>query len=551
MGESQEKDLRYWMLAGGLIISFGIMLVTAIKLMVIQGGYFRELARDNKIKETRIEAARGSIYDRKGRVVAKSVYDYFRVENGTKIFEEGGDFKGYKFEGSDLAYELKREYPYKEAMGVITGYLGMANKDDINNNLCLGQKIDGNEYLGRGGVEERFDCSLRGEAGKRLVEVDATGGYVRELGREEPKSGEDVHLSIDAYWQEKIYEIMGGRKGSVVISEAGTGKVLVMVSSPSYDANKFSFDKDNEKIREYLNDKEGLPLLNRAISARYHPGSVFKMVVGIAGLEEKVIDKNTLFEDTGVLKVGDYSYANWLWTKRGATDGMVDIVKALKRSNDIYFYNLGEALGVDRIKTWANKFGYGSKTGVELPGEVEGIVPDDAWKREVKGERWFLGNTYHLSIGQGDLAVTALQVNAMTQVMANKGKFCKMSILKDSKIECRDLGINYDNWKTVMEGMKEACKSGGTAWPLFNFKTEIACKTGTAEVGDGSGDTHAWLTALAPVANPEIVITVFVERGGEGSDVAGPIMGDVLREWFNEPETIVPRYDENGKVIMR
>ncbi len=313
----------------------------------------------------------------------------------------------------------------------------------------------------------------------------------------------------------------------------------------------FSYDQDNKKIQEYLNNKDGFPMLNRAISARYHPGSVFKIVVSTAGLESEVIKKETLIEDTGVIKIGDYSYNNWLWTKKGQTDGWLNIVTAIKRSNDIFFYKLGELLGVDRIKDWAIKFGYGGKTKIEIKGEVEGVVPDDRWKREVKGEPWYLGNTYHLAIGQGDLDVTPLQVNQMTNIIANNGKRCNMSILKESKTECSDVGIEVDNLRTIIEGMKLACKTDGTAWPLFNFKTEIACKTGTAEVGDGSKDTHAWLTAFAPVDDPQISITVLVERGGEGSDIAAPIVGDILKEWFNEPETKVPRYDANKKVVYQ
>jgi cell division protein FtsI/penicillin-binding protein 2 len=167
-------------------------------------------------------------------------------------------------------------------------------------------------------------------------------------------------------------------------------------------------------------------------------------------------------------------------------------------------------------------------------------------KEDIKAQI-ILGNTYHLSIGQGDLGVSPIQVNQMTNVIANDGKKCKMSLLKDSKVECNSLNIKMDTVATIKEGMKAVCKTGGTAWPLFNFKTQLACKTGTAEVGDGSKDTHAWLTAFAPADNPQISITVFVERGGEGSDVAAPIVGDILKEWFNEPETLVPRY-ANTKV---
>ena len=550
MREEDENSWKYWLFKFGLILSLLILVVNLFKLSFIKGKYYREVARENKIVESSIPSARAEILDRKGRVVAKSVYQYFKLEDGNKIYQDSGDFDGYKFEGKDLAFEVKRQYPYGEAMSAVTGYVGRVSQTEIRQQKC-GIILNGNDVVGRGGIEDFLDCEIRSKNGKRLVEVDALGNYIRELGREEPEVKKNINLSIDAYWQEKIYKLLNGRKAVVIISEPKSGKIISLVSSPTYDANVFSFDQDNEKIQNYLNDKQGFPMLNRAISARYHPGSVFKIVVSTAGLESGVIEKETLIEDTGVIKIGDYSYNNWLWTKKGQTDGWLNIITAIKRSNDIFFYKLGELLGVDRIKDWSLKFGYGSKTGIEIKGEVEGVVPDDEWKRKVKGEPWYLGNTYHLAIGQGDLDVTPLQVNLMTNIIANNGKKCEMSVLKDTKIECSDIGIKNKNWKTVVEGMKLACKTDGTAWPLFNFKTEIACKTGTAEVGDGSSDIHAWLTAFAPADDPQISITVLVERGGEGSDIAAPIVGDILKEWFNEPETKVPRYDINKKVIYQ
>lgn len=550
MREETEIPWKYWLFRFGLIFSLMILLVNLFKLSLIKGKYYREVARENKIVESSIPSARAEILDRKGRIVAKSVYQYFKVEDNNKIYQDSGDFDGYKFEGKDLAFEVKRQYLYPESMSVITGYVGKTTNSEIHQQKC-GIMLGGNDVVGRGGVEDFLDCEIRSKNGKRLVEVDALGNYIRELGREEPEVKKSINLSIDAYWQDKIYKILDGKKAVVILSEPKTGKIISLVSSPAYDVNAFSYNQDNKKIQDYLNDKEFFPMMNRAISARYHPGSVFKIVVSTAGLESGVITKETLIEDTGVLKIGDYSYNNWLWTKKNQTDGWLNIVTAIKRSNDIFFYKLGELLGVDRIKDWSIKFGFGKKTGVELGGEVGGIVPDDKWKRETKGEPWYLGNTYHLAIGQGDLDVTPLQVNQMTNIIANKGQKCKMSILKDTKVECNNLGIDYHNWNTIVEGMKLACKSDGTAWPLFNFKTEIACKTGTAEVGDGSKDTHAWLTAFAPADDPQISITVLVERGGEGSDVAAPIVGDILKEWFDEPETKVPRYDINKKVVYQ
>jgi len=539
MNQIEDGSWKYWVLRFGLVFSLGVILVSVFKLDVIKGAYYKNLAIENKMVEKKIPAARATILDRKGRVVAKSVYQYFTMDEKNKIYQGVGDFQGYKFEGENLAYELERSYLYGDSMSLITGYVGKVNIDDQNENNC-GVKLGNDEVVGRSGVESFLDCQIRGKDGKRLIEVDAMGKYIRELGREEPTVTPDINLSIDAYWQDKIYKILNGRKAVVIMSEPKTGKIITMVSSPSFDANAFS-DSNSEKINGYLNDNENLPLMNRAIAGRYSPGSVFKIVMATAGLESGVIDKNTEIEDTGALKVGDYTYRTW----SGATDGMVNIVKAIKRSNDIFFYKLGEKLGLNRIDEWSKKYGYGSKTGVELTGELDGIVPDEKWKKEAMGESWYLGDTYHLSIGQGGLSITPLQVNQMTNIIANGGKKCKMSILKDSKVVCEDLKIKKENVASVIEGMKAACKSGGTAWPLFNFKTEIACKTGTAEVGDGSNDTQAWLTAFAPADDPQISITVLVERGGEGSDVAAPIVGDILKEWFDESDTVVPRYTTN------
>ncbi len=542
---NEENYIKYWIIYFGLITSFGILFVSIFKLMIIKHEYYFNLARDNKIMESIIPASRGDILDRKGRVLGKSVYQYFKIEDGNKLYESAGEFRGYKFEGKDVDFELKRQYPYGSALGLITGYVSRATENDLKTDKC-NKGIKNIDVVGRTGIESYLNCDLTGINGRRLIEIDARGKYVRELGREEPIKGKDLILSIDAYWQEKIYKLTEGKKVAVVMSEPDTGKIIALVSNPSFDPNMFSFDQNYSKINEYLNDNDGLPMLNRATGAKYHPGSVFKMVLATAGLESGVFDKNTVVEDTGFIKVGEYLYRNWLWTKNGGTDGMVDMIKALKKSNDIYFYRLGEKLGIDRIKSWSNKFGYGAKTGIELPAEIEGIVPDEKWKKEVKGENWYLGNTYHTSIGQGDLGVSPIQVNQMTNIIANNGDKCKMSLLKDSKIDCNNIGVKQNNLNTIIEGMVEACNSGGTAWPLFNFKTQLACKTGTAEVGDGSKNTHAWLTAFGPVDNPEISITVFVERGGEGSDVAAPIVGDILKDWFNEPDTLVPRYKDVG-----
>ncbi len=471
---------KYFFLKAGLIFSLLVLLAITIELSLIRHSYYKSLAIDNKLTEISLLAPRGRILDRKGREIAVSVYQ----------------------EDDNL---WKRKYPYGQAMGLISGYVNQVNEDDLKERKC-GLEFDHMDLIGRGGVEEKMDCSLRGKNGRRLIEVDALGRYVRELGREEPVSGQNLTLSLDAYWQEQAFQLLNGRKAVLLVSNPKTGEVLVMASSPSFDPNNFSFNKNDIAVNNYLRDDSNFPLLNRAIAGRYHPGSVFKPVLAVAGLESGVISGETTFEDTGFIRVGDYTYSNWLWLKERRTEGQVNVVKALQRSNDVFFYKLGEKLGVDQIKQWAVRFGYGLKTGIELPGELAGIVPDAQWKKETKGETWFLGNTYHLSIGQGDLSVTPLQINQMTNIIANDGIKCPMTILALPENEKRSrnevLGIKKQTLTLVKEGMKRACQKGGTGWPLFGMKTEVACKTGTAEVGDGTNDTHAWMTAFAPADNP-------------------------------------------------
>jgi penicillin-binding protein 2 len=263
-------------------------------------------------------------------------------------------------------------------------------------------------------------------------------------------------------------------------------------------------------------------------------------VTATAGLEEGKITKETLINDPGIIKIGPFSYRNWYFSQYGKTEGEINIVRALKRSTDTFFYKVGEWLGARQLSNWARNFGLGQKTGIDLPGETGGLVPDPEWKKEANGEPWFLGNTYHFAIGQADLVTTPLQVNMMTAVIANNGRFCRPQIVKDDfqekdkrrAVSCRDLKLEKETLQLIKEGMAEACSSGGTASPLFDLEPQVACKTGTAEFGDPKDRTHAWLTAFAPADEPEIVVTVLVEAGGEGSRVAAPIVKKILEAHF-------------------
>jgi penicillin-binding protein 2 len=368
-----------------------------------------------------------------------------------------------------------------------------------------------------------METQLKGRDGGRLVEVDASGAEVRELGDNKEEAGSDVKLSIDARLQKSMYEAMGGKSGSVVAIDM-QGKVLGLVSSPSYDPSHLS---------DYLSDKDKMYFLNRPISGTYPPGSVFKLVTTIAGLEEGKIDEQTKFEDTGEIKVGEYRYGNWYFDQYGMKEGSIGLTRALSRSNDIYFYRVGEEVGVDKLVLWSRKFGLGEKTGIELPGESAGLVPDRLWKERVTGEKWFLGNTYHMSIGQGDLLVTPLQVARMTLGVLS-GRLCQISLLENKAVECRDLGLKTEHIVLVRAGMRGACASGGTAFPFFEFEPWVLCKTGTAQHSgqrDEEDKPHAWITVVYPGENPEMILVVMLESAGEGSAEAGPVAKNILEQW--------------------
>jgi penicillin-binding protein 2 len=302
------------------------------------------------------------------------------------------------------------------------------------------------------------------------------------------------------------------------------------------------------------------------------------MLTALAALETGTISPDTKIEDTGVLTVGKFSFGNWYFSQYGKKEGFLNIVGAIKRSNDIFFYKLGEMIGIQKLADWVKKAGGGSPTGIDMPGEESGLMPDPAWQKEVKGEDWYLGNTYHIAIGQGDILATPLQVNSWTNTVANGGKLCRPHLVRGQKLAagsqnglCKDLNLKKENVALVKEGMNQACSPGGTGFPLFNFKvpststdatgkeslkfkidgvdflepTEasvsaknwveipVACKTGTAEYGDPKNKTHAWFTLFAPVVHPQVSITVLVEGGGEGSSVAGPIAKKILDKWFS------------------
>ncbi len=539
-GGGNSSRFFFMLYVVGVCAFFLTIIVRLFQLTIVKGNYYAQLAEDNRVHEIIIEAPRGKIYDRKGILLASSTSPDI-TEQRDRV-------------------ESKRVYYNAEAFSHILGYRQIADKTDLTKDICL-NKLKIGDKVGKKGVEQLYECDLRGERGKKLVEVDAMGEQIKTLSILAPSAGKDIQLALDSYLQEKAHALISGTKGSVVALKPKTGEVLILESSPGFDPQLFE-DGDTKKTQELILN-EDKPLFNRALEGNYPPGSTFKMFVASAGLEEGVITPEETIEDNGVLEAGPLKFHNWYYLEYGRTDGSVDLIKSLQRSNDIYYYTLGGKLGPEKIKKWAEEFGFQNKTGIGLY-ENAGIIPSSFWKEEVLGERWYLGDTYNLSIGQGYVTSTPLQVAAATAVFANEGYLCKPKLLKsssDNKSDCRKVPISENTYEVVREGMKAACEVGGTAHPFFDFRigkktasesakmsteeaklamegtrVEVGCKTGTAESHAESGKPHAWFTIFAPYENPEIVVTVLIEEGGQGSDEASPVAKEILQAYFEREE---------------
>lgn len=551
---SQKTTWLPWFARGILLLIFIVLIARLFELQIIKGSYYKNLAEGNRIRRVAINAPRGNILARGGEVLVANKEVKKRVifspEEG---YEKVEDIKGAAPE--EIITEWERYYPVGEIAAHVTGYVGEVSENELGkvDPSCLdkGPRRLG-EYMGRTGLEETYNCELTGNDGELLLEVDTTGKIIRLLGRKDPVPGKDLTTSIDLGLQERLAkdleektsvpkELLPDPKNlnAAGIITDGKGEVLALYSYPSYDPNIFVEKKLGDKVGEVLND-ERLPLFNRVIGGDYHPGSVYKPLVAIASLQEKTIDKDFNFNDEGKIEIktpyGDFTYNNWYYTQYGGVEGEIGVERALARSTDTFFYTLGEMIGVDKLVSWSEKFGLNQKTGIDLSGEVVGLVPSPEWKEKTKGEKWFLGNTYHMSIGQGDLAITPAEENRMISAISQDGKLCDLRLV--GKPECEDMQLDKEDVELVKSGMRQACSTGGTGFTFFDFtpknldeNNRVACKTGTAEITD-SENPHAWFVAFSPVDLPEIVATVLVENGGEGSRVSGPIVRDIFDYWY-------------------
>lgn len=452
-----------------------------------------------------------------------------------------------------------RQYIDAPVFSHLLGYAGLVSTEDLKS--LDSEKYDQPDFTGKSGIEAEYEQFLHGVNGKDLVEVDAGGKLTNILGQNSPIPGNTLHLNIDKDLQEKLYNDLkagSGSKAAAVALNPKTGEVLALVSLPGYDSNLFAHGIKKQDYSALLTDKN-LPLFNRAITGTYPPGSTVKPIVALAALQEGVVTPATIINDRGVLVIPNQfdpsiSYNFFSWKREGL--GPMNVYSAIAQSSDIYFYTITgghpnsqiKGLGAEKLAEYYRKFNLGKTWGLDLPGEKSGIVADPEWKAEFyKSDpilsKWYLGDTYHIGIGQGDMLVTPLQVAEWTALIANNGVGMKPrlldkvtdqkgNVLFQSKPEVLINKFTQEEYLTVVQrGMRQAI-TAGSGKQLDSLPITSAGKTGTSQF-DGSDPkrTHAWFTSYAPFEDPQIVITVLVEAGGEGHTAAVPVVNDALLWW--------------------
>ncbi|HNV12940.1 MAG TPA: penicillin-binding protein 2 [bacterium] len=458
-----------------------------------------------------------------------------------------------KMPGVSLSVKMGRSYVGSESslssLSHVIGYTGKISEKDLD---VFGEEYSLIDYIGKTGLEYFYENELKGQKGKKYTEVDALGREKKIINKTLPVDGSNLVLSLNSKLQAKIEEILKERlkknnlgRSSVVVLDPRNGEILSLVSWPAYDNNIFSKGVSQSDYSKLLNDPDR-PLFNRAVNGTFPSGSTLKPTIAAAALEEGVVKESTYVNSRGGINVGQWFFPDW----KAGGHGMTDVKKAIAESVNTFFYYIGggyenfSGLGIDRIVKYLNLFGLGAQSGLDLPQEARGFVPTPEWKEESRGEVWYIGNTYHVSIGQGDILVTPLQVANFTAFFANGGKLYRPHLVKEildgenqliRKIEpeiIRDNFISDKNIKIVKDGMRQTVVSG-SARRLDILPYKISGKTGTAQWGTNK-TPHAWFTSFAPYDDPEIVITILIEEGKEGSDLPVTIAGEIFDYYFSE-----------------
>ena len=577
---------------------FAILLARLIYLQVVEGREYRRLSEINSIRLQDIDAPRGLIFDRNGqmlvdnrpsfnlhiilkdakpldktlkklsRITGEPIEDFkARIEKNKRqgpytpilLKEDMGrdllatiEVNKFDLPGVVVRVSPRRHYLFNQCAAHLVGYVGEVSAAELKSPQYADLK--GGDFIGKFGIEKSFETLLRGKRGGRQVEVNATGQVAHVLNTVPAQAGHNLTLTIDRQLQTTAEGLLEGKAGAVVAMDPNNGDILAMASSPTFDPNWFVVGMTPEQWKAIITNPFR-PLENKAVKAEYPPASTYKIVTALAGLEEGVIDAGTLFYCPGYYKYGNRIYHCW----RRAGHGEVDVVKAIEQSCDVFFYQVGEALGVDRLAKYASACGLGRLSGVDLDQESKGLVPTKAWKRKRFKTAWQGGETLSVAIGQGFNLVTPIQMAKLIAAVANGGTLYKPNLIKSMQslqdpgvvqtmpeIEDR-LQVKPETLALVRKGLWSAVnKRHGTAHASRLKSMEFAGKTGTAQVVgrktvEGLDEDqiklmhkdHAWFVAYAPADNPRIAISVIVEHGEHGSSTAAPIAKELIVAYFH------------------
>lgn len=600
--EDRNRITRLHTLLVVCLVLFAVLLGRMVYLQLWRGDYYAKQSDGNRLRQSRILAPRGIIYDSEGKELVNNLPGYAVVlqkqssykpetlQRLSNLLQMPVEEINAKIKASENFYEpimLKnnldqqmvtkieeqrrympevmlsvqpiRNYPYHELAVHALGYVGEVSSYEIEQGLF--KNISQGSLVGKGGLEKTYDKYLRGEDGAFMEEVDVAGNVVKHYDSVQPIPGKNLKLTIDYELQKELEAFTdkhlaflrssgiapGARAAAVVAIDPRNGAVRAMVSRPGYDPNWFVHGISSKNWNSINNDPN-YPMNNKVITGEYPPGSTFKIVTGSAAFELKKVGLNEPIFDGGF-----HPMVPTMGNAGGEVLGWLTFIKALAMSDNVYFYELGYRVGIDNIEKYAHIFGFGERTGIDLEGESKGLVASKKVKREIWDEDWRLGDTFNAAIGQGFNLTTPIQLSVMLSIVANGGTkyqpYLVDSIInsdgslfeKPKRAEGKHIDVSQQTIDYIRMGMSATTQEGGTASYFAGLPKPIAGKTGTSE--NSHGRDHGLFVAYGPVDDPELVVVCIVEQGGFGSVAAGPIVYKAFEEFFQE-KGYMPRPDK-------
>ena len=598
--EPTELKRRIIIAAVVVILAFFILIVRFWYLQVREVDYYRGLSQNNSVRLIKASAPRGLIYDREGNklaenrpgfdlyVIPEDVKDWRKIKKTLKeligldpdvidekihkakgrprfqaiklmedlSWDETAKIESYKFElhGIMLDVAPKRSYLYGEATSHLVGYIGEISERELDD-LDEDEKYGPGDMIGKYGIEKSFEKYLRGQDGGKEIEVDALGRKIQVINWSSPSPGNNLKLTIDLKTQLAAWQALKDHAGAAIAIEPQTGRIIAMVSAPSFDSNALSTKISAKDWKDIIENPLNV-LMNRVLQAQYPPASTFKPIHAAAALQEKVITPSTLIYAGPSFRYAGHDYRDW----KEEGHGTISVHRAIVESSDTFFYQVGLKLGIDRLAKYAKSFGFGKKTGIDLLNEKAGIVPSSEWKKKTYGVKWYEGETISVSVGQGYMLTTPLQLVNAYAAIANGGTLHKPYVIDEILTPAGKVLKKYEPEETgkvaiseeVLAFIRDALKGvvneeGGTASSLKSANLKIAGKTGTAQVARLIKRTknissvtykfrdHAWFAGFAPYDDPKIAVVVLVEHGGFGASSAVPVAREIFKAYLGDP----------------